>query len=147
MFATRDVGVHMSYYISKYKAERNESLMYGVDADTYWFDYDLVSAYTKKMTDIPLPDYYNANLIKGEEVINWNDPELMIDSILWLTVISNFPLMLNTPSIPCYVDKTTTVYPLKGTAFLTGPEFLLAKKNKQTKPNKQQTTKTTNNKN
>lgn len=71
----------------------------------------------------------------------------MIDSILWLTVISNFPLMLNTPSIPCYVDKTTTVYPLKGTAFLTGPEFLLAKKNKQTKPNKQQTTKTTNNKN
>ena len=66
----------------------------------------------------------------------------MIDSILWLTVISNFPLMLNTPSIPCYVDKTTTVYPLKGTAFLTGPEFLLAKKNKQTKTNKQ-----TNNKN
>lgn len=53
-----------------------------------------------------------------------------------------FPSNVKYPSIPCYVDKTTTVYPLKGTAFLTGPEFLLAKKNKQTKTNKK-TTKTT----
>jgi hypothetical protein len=32
------------------------------------------------------------------------------------------------PSIPCYIDKNATVYPLKGdNAFLTGPEYLLAK--------------------
>lgn len=30
------------------------------------------------------------------------------------------------PSIPCYVDKTTTIYPLKGSSFITGPEYNLA---------------------
>lgn len=61
--------------------------MYGVDDYTYWFDYDLVSVYTTKMTNIPLPDNYNAILVKVKEVINWSDQELMIDSFLWLTVI------------------------------------------------------------
>ncbi len=51
-----------------------------------------------------------------------------------------FPSNVKYPSILCYVDKTTTTYPLKGTAFLTGPEILLAKKQtkKQTKTNKKQ---------
>jgi len=31
------------------------------------------------------------------------------------------------PSIPCYIDKTTTVYPLSGSSFLTGPEYILAR--------------------
>lgn len=31
LFATRDVGVHMSYFIANYKGGRNESFMYGVD--------------------------------------------------------------------------------------------------------------------
>jgi hypothetical protein len=35
LFETRDVGVHMSYYNANYKGVINESLMYGVDADTY----------------------------------------------------------------------------------------------------------------
>jgi hypothetical protein len=48
LFETRDVGVHMSYYNANYKDVINESLMYGVDEDTYWFDYDLVSVYTTK---------------------------------------------------------------------------------------------------
>jgi len=61
----------MSYYNANYKDVINESLMYGVVEDTYWFDYDLVSVYTTKMTNIPLPDYYIANLVKVEEVINW----------------------------------------------------------------------------
>jgi hypothetical protein len=69
---------------------RNESLMYGVDEDIYWFDYDLISVYTTKMTNIPLPDSYNSNLVKVEKVINWSDQELMIDNILGLTGISNF---------------------------------------------------------
>lgn len=34
LFATRDVGVHMSYYIANYKGGRNESFMYGVDEKT-----------------------------------------------------------------------------------------------------------------
>jgi hypothetical protein len=39
-----------------------------------------------------------------------------------------FPNDTKYPSIPCYVDKTTTVYPLHGDSFLTGPEYLLAKR-------------------
>jgi len=31
------------------------------------------------------------------------------------------------PSIPCYVDDTTTVYPLQGQCILTGAEYLSAK--------------------
>jgi len=30
------------------------------------------------------------------------------------------------PSIPYYIDKTT-VYPLSGSSFLTGPEYILAR--------------------
>lgn len=37
--------------------------------------------------------------------------------------------MLNTAPIPCYIDKKNyKVYHLSGSSFLTGPEFLLAKK-------------------
>ena len=39
-----------------------------------------------------------------------------------------FPDTVKYPSIPCFVDNTTTVYPLRGSAYLTGPEFLLAKR-------------------
>jgi hypothetical protein len=39
-----------------------------------------------------------------------------------------FPKNIKYPSIPCYLDGTTTVYPLKGKSLLTGPEYLLAKK-------------------
>lgn len=34
------------------------------------------------------------------------------------------------PSIPVFVDETTTVYPLKGEAIITGSEYLLAKAQK-----------------
>jgi len=34
LFATKDVGAHMSYYIANYKGGRNESFMYGVDETT-----------------------------------------------------------------------------------------------------------------
>jgi hypothetical protein len=39
----------------------------------------------------------------------------------------NFPSDLKYPSIPCYIDETTTVYPLKGSCLLTGPEYNFAK--------------------
>lgn len=38
----------------------------------------------------------------------------------------SFPSDVKYPSIPCYIDKTTTVYPLSGNGFLTGPEYILA---------------------
>lgn len=41
--------------------------------------------------------------------------------------VFNFPKNTKYPSIPCYIDKTATVYPLNGKCLLTGPELLLAK--------------------
>jgi hypothetical protein len=35
LFASRDVGAHMSYYIANYKGGRNESFMYGAEDQTY----------------------------------------------------------------------------------------------------------------
>lgn len=46
---------------------------------------------------------------------------------LMVNAFFKFPNGVKYPSIPCYVDKTTTVYPLEGEGFLTGPEYLLAK--------------------
>ena len=126
LFATKDVGVHMSYYIANYKGGRNESFMYGCDENTHWYDYDLVSAYTTGMADIPLPDYHNAYMVDPGEVNSWTDIQLLT-GFLSVNCIFEFPKSTKYPSIPCYVDKTTTVYPLTGEAFLTGPEFLLAR--------------------
>jgi len=67
LFATRYVGVHMSYYIANYKGGRTKSFMYDCDDNTHWYNYDLTSAYTTGMTDLPLPDYYNAHLLKIDE--------------------------------------------------------------------------------
>jgi len=126
LFATRNVGAHMSYYIANYKGGRNESFMYGVDEKTHWFDYDLTSAYTTGMTELSLPDYYNASLQNPDEVLKWSNDSLMTGYLI-VNCDFTFPHDTKFPSIPCYIDKTTTVYPLTGSTFLTGPEFLLAK--------------------
>jgi hypothetical protein len=126
IFATRDVGAHMTYFIANYKGGRNESFMYGADHQTHWYDYDLTSAYTTAMADLTLPDYYDAQIIKQEELDKWK-PEQLLRGYLIVNCDFEFPRKVKFPSIPCYADKNTTVYPLKGTAFLTGPEFLLAK--------------------
>lgn len=68
LYATGDIGTHMSYYIANYKGGRNESFMYGCDEDTHWFDYDLISAYTTGMAELPLPDYYNGHLVEPKDI-------------------------------------------------------------------------------
>jgi hypothetical protein len=67
LFATGVVGVQRSYFIANYKGGRNESFMYGCDERTHWYDYDLTSAYTTGMTDLPLPDYYDAHLLQKDD--------------------------------------------------------------------------------
>jgi len=51
-----------------------------------------------------------------------------MDGFISINCDFSFPETVKYPSIPCYVDNTTTVYPISGNAFLTGPEFLLARK-------------------
>ena len=37
----------------------------------------MVSAYTTGMAEFSLPDYYNANLIKPEDLLTWNNDMLL----------------------------------------------------------------------
>lgn len=126
LFETREVGLHMSYFIGNYKGGRNESFMYGCDDDTDWFDYDLSSAYTTAMTHLPLPDYQQAKLIPYDEVKTWDNEKLMAGFVI-LHGDFKFPKKVKYPSIPCYIDEKATVYPLEGSCLITGPEFILAK--------------------
>jgi len=124
-----DLGLKMSLYISNYKGGRNESFMYGVDINNgnIWYDYDLVSAYTTVLSKAGHPDYGNGVRIAKEKL------KLMTDDYLlnsYTIIKCNFVFSDNVkyPSIPMYVDETTTVYPLEGEgAVLTGAEYLLAK--------------------
>lgn len=121
-----NVGLHLSLYIANFKGGRNESFMYGVDTSTMWYDYDLVSAYTTAMACLGHPDYEHGELI-SQETLSLKS----FEEILWSYTIMKgkftFPKSTKFPSIPCYVGDAT-VYPLKGECVLTGPEYLLAKK-------------------
>ena len=129
LFATGQVGLHMSYFIGNYKGGRNESFMYGVDERGEWFDYDLTSAYTTAMSNLSLPDYRVGVVIDPVKVLGWSNSELL-DGYLILNVSFKFPPETKYPSIPCYVDQNTTVYPLQGEGVISGPEFILARNQK-----------------
>jgi len=123
---SKEIGTHISYFIANYKGGRNESFMYGVDEETRWFDYDLTSAYTTGMVNLPLPDYNKGSLINCEDLDEW-PLEKFLTGYLIIHTEFKFPGHVKYPSIPVYVDKGTTVYPLEGVGYLTGPEYLLAK--------------------
>jgi hypothetical protein len=124
--ALGNIGTFMSLFINNYKGGRNESFMYGIDKVKRWFDFDLTSAYTTAMASVSLPDYFSGRIIDINDFRKWDD-EQILSGYLIAYVNFIFPIHVKYPSIPCYIDKTTTVYPLTGTAYLTGPEFLLAK--------------------
>jgi hypothetical protein len=122
---TKQIGLKLSYYIANYKGGRNESFMYGVDKNTYWIDYDLISAYTTALSLAGHPDYSKGRVLSLQE---FND--LSFIDLLYSYVIIRcnfvFPSTVKYPSIPCFIDETTTVYPLTGSAILTGSEYILA---------------------
>lgn len=121
-----EIGLKLSLYISNYKGGRNESFMYGVDKDTYWFDYDLISAYTTILSNAGHPLYENGSSLTDKKL-----KELKIEELLFsYTIIKGtfkFPKTVKFPSIPCHINESTTVYPLEGSCILTGAEYLLAK--------------------
>lgn len=113
LFATGDVGLHLSYYIGNYKGGRNESFMYGSENSTTWFDYDLTSAYTTAMSYASLPRYTGGSIIDVDKVKDWSDEELLRGYLI-IKGYFKFPETVKYTSIPCYIDNTTTVYPLEG---------------------------------
>jgi len=129
LFASGDVGLYLSHYIGNYKGGRNESFMYGSEKNIEWFDYDLVGAYTTGMTHLSLPAYGSGTRLDSEFVKSMTPDQLMTGYLI-LKGTFKFPSNTKYPSIPCYMDKTTTVYPLDGECILTGPEYLLARNQK-----------------
>ena len=126
MIPTRIALLYKYYYIANYKGGRNESFMYGVDNDTFWYDYDLTSAYTTVMAGAGNPDYAKGKILSTREIEKMS-PSLLIFSYIIIKATFEFKDSVKYPSIPCYVDETTTVYPLKGECILTGAEYILAK--------------------
>ena len=129
LLTTGVIGLNLSLYIGNYKGGRNESFMYGMDKETKWYDYDLTSAYTTAMAMLGNPDYSRASLISTKDFLKLTPEELLYS----YTIIKgkfDFPSSTKYPSIPCFLDETTTVYPLEGECLLTGAEYLLAKTQK-----------------
>lgn len=121
-----EVGEYLSMFIKIYKGGRNESLMYGVDQDSKWYDLDLIGAYTTVFSNIGHPSYQNAREISIDELNNMKPVEIL-NSFLIIECNFNFPESVKFPSIPVYADETTTVYPKMGKSLLTGAEYILAK--------------------
>ena len=121
----QQIGFVLPYYIANYKGGRNECFMYGIDRDTLWYDYDLVSAYTTVMSMAGHPDYNNCSRLDISQ-LNLMTKEEILFSYLIIKADFEFPPETKYPSIPCFVDENCTVYPLKGSCILTGSEYLLA---------------------
>jgi hypothetical protein len=122
----KDIGLNLSYYIANYKGGRHDCFMYGTDTDTVWYDYDLTSAYTTILAAAGHPDYRNATSLTLND-FNEMDKEEILYSYIVIKVNLSFPEYIKYPSIPFYIEDTTTIYPLNGEAILTGAEYLLAK--------------------
>jgi len=78
------------------------------------------------MTDLPLPSYKHGHLFPNDKVQSLSSVDLLRGYYI-INATFKFPPRLKYPSIPCYVDENTTVYPLEGSCLITGPEYLLAK--------------------
>lgn len=72
------------------------------------------------------PSYSQGRIISIKELNDMNFKEILYSYIVIDTTFK-FPDTVKYPSIPCYIDETTTVYPLEGSGVLTGAEYLLAK--------------------
>lgn len=72
------------------------------------------------------PNYKKARNLTLEELKDMSDKDLIFNYVV-LSVKFKFPSNVKYPSIPCYIDETTTIYPLEGESVLTGVEYLLAR--------------------
>lgn len=125
LFASNELGLKISMFIGNFKGGRNECFMYGTDTETIWYDYDIVSAYTTVMSMMGDPDYANLKMLSESDLHQMNKTEILYSYFI-MKCKFKFPQTVKYPSIACFIDETTTVYPLSGSALLTGSEYLLA---------------------
>lgn len=77
------------------------------------------------------PCYKQARNLTLSELSSMNSDDLIMNYIV-LHAKFKFPESTKYPSIPCYLDESTTIYPLEGESVISGIEYLLAKKQKCT---------------
>jgi hypothetical protein len=81
------------------------------------------------MADLSLPDYNQGGLISSQKLLSLSNDELMNGYLVFNTKFK-FPESIKYPSIPVYIDNSTTIYPLQGEAIVSGPEYILARNQK-----------------
>jgi hypothetical protein len=122
----KDIGLNINRFIACYKGGRNECFMYGIDENTLWFDYDLTTAYTTILSVAGHPEYNQGRFITIEELEKMSDEEIIFS---YIAIKADFEFNSNVkfPSLACFIDENTSVYPLKGSCHFTGPEYILAR--------------------
>jgi len=81
------------------------------------------------MSGLGTPDYLKARCMKFDEFNKLTTKEIIYSYIIIKGSFS-FPKEVLYPSIPCYVDESTVVFPRSGDCLLTGAEYILAKNQK-----------------
>lgn len=126
LFALGELGFKLNNYIANFKGGRNESFMYGKDSETKWYDIDIVSAYTSVMSMLGDPDYNQLKVLSRGELESMSKEDILYSYII-ISSEFKFPSSVKYPSIGCFIDDVTTIYPLEGEAHLTGSEYLAAR--------------------
>jgi hypothetical protein len=128
LFTVGNVGLCLNNYIASYKGGRNESYMIGSgNSKIRWKDYDLTAAYTTAMAMLGDPNYDLARRLNPSEIKLMSDNELLYSYTTIEVKNFRFPSEITYPSIGCFADEITTVYPLNGKGVLSGSEYITAK--------------------
>jgi hypothetical protein len=72
------------------------------------------------------PDYKRGRNLTKFELEKLSDLELILNFVI-VDVQFTFPKSVKYPSIPCYLDESTTIYPTSGESVISGIEYMLAK--------------------
>lgn len=118
---------YLDYFLGSYHGGRNESYIYGLIQGVF-YDYDLPGAYPTAMSLINYPDWNKIEVFSSLETKYFLDKyeNSLIKSYTALKINFKFPETVRYPNLPVRLDKSSIIYPLTGTSFCTGLEFLLA---------------------
>lgn len=118
---------YLDYFLGSYHGGRNESYIYGLIQGVF-YDYDLPGAYPTAMSLLNYPDWNKIEVFSSLETRYFLDKyeNSLINSYTALKINFKFPETVRYPNLPVRLDKSSIIYPLTGTSFCTGLEFLLA---------------------
>jgi len=118
---------YLDYFLGSYHGGRNESYIYGLIQGVF-YDYDLPGAYPTAMSLLNYPDWNKIEVFSSIDTKYFLEKyELsLIKSYTALKINFKFPETVRFPNLPVRLDKNSIIYPLTGTSFCTGLEFLLA---------------------